>query len=315
MNYKKFSLIISKPIQNFDKSIFVDSDKSTSIRSFLIGSISHGISSVKNVLESEDVFSTINCLKKLGTKISTLGNSHYKIYGKGLGSFRAKKKTKLDFGNSGTLSRLILGIISSTPNMDLVVTGDKSLNKRSMKKIIILMSQFGAEFSPKNKFFFPLRVSSSNFPIGITYISNTSAQLKSSVILAGLNSFGTTTVVEKYRSRDHTENMLKKNKNSIKITKGKTKLIEVFGKKYLDKFHLKVPGDPSSAAFFTALTLLKKNSSLKIKRVGLNPTRIGFYTLLKKSGAKIKFLNIKTINNEKIGDILVKSSSLKPIKA
>ena len=93
MNYKKFSLIISKPIQNFDKSIFVDSDKSTSIRSFLIGSISHGISSVKNVLESEDVFSTINCLKKLGTKISTLGNSHYKIYGKGLGSFRAKKKT------------------------------------------------------------------------------------------------------------------------------------------------------------------------------------------------------------------------------
>ena len=315
MNYKKFSLIISKPIQNFDKSIFVDSDKSTSIRSFLIGSISHGISSVKNVLESEDVFSTINCLKKLGTKISTLGNSHYKIYGKGLGSFRAKKKTKLDFGNSGTLSRLILGIISSTPNMDLVVTGDKSLNKRSMKKIIILMSQFGAEFSPKNKFFFPLRVSSSNFPIGITYISNTSAQLKSSVILAGLNSFGTTTVVEKYRSRDHTENMLKKNKNSIKITKGKTKLIEVFGKKYLDKFHLKVPGDPSSAAFFTALTLLNDKSNLEIRNVGLDSRRIGFYELLKKSGGKIKFKNLRKINNERIGDIQVSSSKLKPIIA
>ncbi len=315
MKSKKFSLIISKPIHNFNKNISVDSDKSTSIRSFLIGSISNGISSVKNVLESDDVFSTINCLKNLGIKILPLGKSFYKIYGKGLGCFKIKGKTKLDFGNSGTLSRLILGIIASTPNLNLTVTGDKSLNKRSMKKLIILMSKFGAEFSPKNKFFFPLKVSSSNFPIGITYNSGTSAQLKSAVILAGLNSFGTTTIVEKYKSRDHTENMLLKNRQSLKISNGKRRFIKIFGKKYLDKFSLEVPGDPSSAAFFTALTLLKKNSSLKIKRVGLNPTRIGFYNLLKRSGAKIKFLNVKKFNNEKVGDIYIKSSSLKPIRA
>ena len=122
--------------------------------------------------------------------------------------------------------------------------------------------------------------------------------------------------MEKKISRDHTENLLKKNLQSIKIIKHKgLKTINIFGKKNLSKFFLEVPGDPSSAAFFTALTLLKKNSSLLIKNVGLNASRIGFYSLLKKSGAKIKFRNLKTINNEKIGDILVKSSKLKPIKA
>ena len=131
---EKYSLIISKPIKEFRSTIFVDSDKSISIRSFLFASISNGVSSVKNVLESEDVFSTINCLKKLGIKILYEKKGCYKIFGKGLGSFKIKNNSKLNFGNSGTLSRLILGIIASTPNIDLIVTGDKSLNKRSMKK-------------------------------------------------------------------------------------------------------------------------------------------------------------------------------------
>ena len=122
-------------------------------------------------------------------------------------------------------------------------------------------------------------------------------------------------MVEKLKSRDHTENMLKKNNKVIKIKNDKIKKIEVIGKKNLDNFSLTVPGDPSSAAFFTALTLLKSNSYLKIKNVGLNPTRIGFYNLLKKSGAKISFSNRRLIHNEIIGDIIVKSSNLKPIKA
>ena len=315
MNSKKFSLVVTKPIKDFKKNISVDSDKSISIRSFLIGSISQGVSIVKNVLESEDVFSTINCLKKLNIKITYLGNKTYKIFGKGLGSLRAQKSTKLNFGNSGTLARLIIGILSTTPNINIRVTGDKSLNKRSMKKLINLMTKFGAEFIPKGKFFFPLQVISSNYPIGINYKSGTSAQLKSAVILAGLNSYGTTDVFEKHKSRDHTEVMLKENKNTIKIKSNKVKKIEIFGKKNLDKFSLTVPGDPSSAAFFTALTLLKNNSYLKIKNVGLNPTRIGFYNLLKKSGAKISFLNKRRINNELIGDIVVKSSRLRPIVA
>ena len=121
MNSKKFSLVVTKPIKDFKKNISVDSDKSISIRSFLIGSISQGVSIVKNVLESEDVFSTINCLKKLNIKITYLGNKTYKIFGKGLGSLRAKKSTKLNFGNSGTLARLIIGILSTTPDVNIRV--------------------------------------------------------------------------------------------------------------------------------------------------------------------------------------------------
>ncbi len=315
MNSKRFSLVIDKPINNFKKIITVDSDKSISIRSFLLGSISQGISVINNVLESEDVFSTISCLRKLNIKISYLGNRTYRIFGKGLGSYRAKSNSKLNFGNSGTLARLLIGIITSTPNLNLNIFGDRSLNKRSMKNLIKLMSEFGAEFVPKNKFFFPLRIVSTNYPIGITYRSGTSAQLKSAVILAGLNSYGDTNIIENFKSRNHTENMLTKNKKAIKITDGKVKKIKVFGKQGLDKFLINVPGDPSSAAFFTALTLLKNNSSLKIKNVGLNQTRIGFYNLLKQSGAKIKFLNKKKVNNELVGDIIVKSSNLRPIKA
>ena len=315
MNSQKFSLVIKKPIKNFKKKIIVDSDKSISIRSFLIGSISHGISSIKNVLESEDVFSTINCLRTLNIKILNSGNKTYKVYGKGLGSYKARNSSKLNFGNSGTLARLIIGIITSTPNLNLKIFGDKSLNKRSMKKLIDLMSQFGAEFYPKNKFFFPLSISSSNYPIGISYNSGTSAQLKSAVILAGLNSYGNTQVFEKLKSRNHTENMLEKNKSAIKINNGKIKKIEVFGKQNLKNFSINIPGDPSSAAFFAALTLLKNNSILKIKNVGLNPSRIGFYNLLKKSGAKIAFTNKKKVNNEIIGDINIQSSTLKPINA
>ena len=315
MPSKSFSIVIKKPIKDFKKNIVVDSDKSISIRSFLIGSICEGVSSVKNVLESEDVFSTINCLKKLNVKINYRGKKTYEVFGRGLGSYTAKKNLLLDFGNSGTASRILTSILSTTPNINVRLTGDKSLKKRSMQKLITLMTKFGAEFFPKNKFFFPLRISSSNYPIGITYKSGTSAQLKSAVILAGLNSYGNTQITEKLRSRDHTENFLVKNKNAIKIDNRKIKKIKIYGKKSLSNFSINVPGDPSSAAFFTALTLLKKKSYLKIRNVGLNPTRIGFYSLLKKSGAKISFLNKKKVNNELVGDIVVKSCKLRPINA
>lgn len=312
---KKFSLIISKKINKFKKTISVDSDKSISIRSFLIGSISQGISTLDNILESEDVFSTIECLKKLGIKIKRVKVKKYKVFGKGLGSLSAKPNTSLNFGNSGTLARLLTGIISSTPNLNLNLKGDHSLNKRNMKSLVKLLENFGAEFTPKNKFYFPLKITSSNFPIGITYKAGTSAQLKSAAILAGLNSFGTTEIIEKNVSREHTENMLKNNKQVFKLTNKKTKKIQISGKKYLNKFDIKVPGDPSSAAFFTTLALLNDNSNLEIRNVGLDSRRIGFYELLRKSGAKIKFKNLRKINNERVGDIQVTSSKLKPIIA
>ena len=315
MQSKSFSLKLSHKIQPFKKSIKVDSDKSMSIRSFLIGSVSQNISYATNVLESEDVFSTINCLRKLGVKIIRNKPQSYKIYGKGLGSLFAQKNLTLNFGNSGTLARLLLGILSTTPNIEVKVQGDHSLNKRNMEKLIQLLSEFGAEFLPKNKFKFPLKIISTDMPVGINYKAGVSAQLKSAAILAGLNSFGITEIIEGEKSRDHTENMLLHNSNSIKIKKGKKKIIKIFGKKNLNPINITVPGDPSSAAFFTALTLLNKNSSLKIKNVGINPTRTGFYELLKKSGAKIKITNKKRKNNEMSGDIFIKSQKIKPIIA
>ncbi len=229
--------------------------------------------------------------------------------------FMPKKNTILNFGNSGTLARLLIGIMSTTSNLKLRIQGDRSLNKRNMKELISLMSEFGAEFLPKKKFNFPLKFISSEMPVGINYEAGVSAQLKSAVILAGLNSFGDTQIIEKEKSRDHTENILIKNSKVIKIKNGNKKTISIFGKKNLDPINISIPGDPSSAAFFTALTILNKNSELKIKGVGLNPTRTGFYKLLKKHGANIKFKNIKVKNNETVGDIYVKSSNIRPIKA
>ena len=182
-----------------------------------------------------------------------------------------------------------------------------------MKKLIDLMSSFGALFLPKNKNSFPIKMISSKFPIGINYKAGVSAQLKSAVILAGLNSYGITNIEEKIISRDHTENILVNNKKSIKIKNGKKKIINIFGKRELNNFNIDISGDPSSAAFYTALTLLNKNSSIKIKNVGLNPSRIGFYSILKKHKANLKFKNIVKKNNEVSGDIYVKSCKLKPL--
>ncbi len=314
---KSFSLHVSQKIKPFQKTIQVDSDKSISIRSFLIGAISHNISEAKNVLESEDVMSCINCLKKLGVKIIKKKPKHYLIYGKGLGSFYAKKNAVLDCGNSGTTARLLVGLLSTNPDIHVKIKGDHSLNKRSMKKLIDLMSEFGATFLPENKTTFPLTLISSPIPIGIEYKAGVSAQLKSAVMLAGLNANGVTNVIEEKKSRNHTENMLLQNKKLIKIKKNKKgqNHIKIYGKEFLDPIKVNVGGDPSSAAFFTALTLLTPKANLKIQHVGLNPRRIGFYELLKKHGAKINFKNVKKINNELVGDIEVKHSKLKALKA
>ena len=315
MYSKSFNLEINKRISPYKKIIKVDSDKSISIRSFIISSISQNISYIYNALESDDVFSTIQCLKKLGVKIEKKSKGNYLVYGKGLGSLYAKKNTVLNFGNSGTLARLLLGTLCTTPNIDVKVKGDHSLNKRSMKKLIFLLSKFGATFIPQNKFKFPLKLISSEMPIGINYKAGVSAQLKSAVIFAGLNSFGNTKISESQKSRNHTENLIRNNKKTIKIKEGKTNHITVFGKRDLKQIKIKIPSDPSSAAFFTALTLLNKSSSIEIKNVCLNKTRIGFYNLLRQQGAKIKFKNLRKENNEYMGDIFVKSSILKPIKA
>ena len=309
---KRFNLTINNRIPAYKKIIEVDSDKSISIRSFLISAISQNKSIIKNVLESEDVLSTIICLKKLGIKIKKLKPGNYIVFGKGLGSLSLKKNNKLNFNNSGTLARLLIGILSTTPGINVNLTGDRSLNRRSMKSLINLMKKFGATFLPEKKFYFPLKLISSEIPLGINYISGVSAQLKSAVMLAGLNSNGNTKVIESQRSRNHTENILLNNNQVIKIKENKKKIITIYGKKHLNSLKIDVPNDPSSAAFFLALTILNENSSLIIKNVGLNPTRTGFYQLLKKQGAKITYKNLKKNNFELRGDIFIKNSKLKP---
>jgi 3-phosphoshikimate 1-carboxyvinyltransferase len=219
---KSFSVYLSsKPIKPYDKTISVDSDKSISIRSFLIGAISHKISEIKNVLESQDIISCISCLRKLGVKIDKIKSKHYLVYGKGLGSFYAKKNTILDCGNSGTTARLLTGLLSTNPGIQVKIKGDHSLNKRSMAKLTSLLSEFGATFLPINKKKFPLTLISSEIPIGIEYKAGISAQLKSAAILAGLNSNGVTNIIEEKQSRDHTENMLLQSSGVIKIKKNK----------------------------------------------------------------------------------------------
>ena len=314
---KSFSLHVSKQIGPYKKTIWVDSDKSISIRSFLIGAISHNISEIKNVLESDDVLSCVNCLRKLGVKINKVKAKHYLIFGKGLGSLYAKKNTVLDCGNSGTTARLLIGLLSTNPDIQVKIKGDHSLNKRNMSKLIDLMSEFGTTFLPKKKTNFPLTLISSEIPVGIEYKAGASAQLKSAILLAGLNANGVTNVIEEKQSRNHTENMLLQSSNVFKIKKNNKKQnhIKIYGKNYLNPLKINVGGDPSSAAFFTALTLLTPSAHLKIKQVGLNSRRIGFYNLLKKYGAKIKFTNVKKINYEEVGDIEVQSSKLKAINA
>jgi len=308
-----YSVTSKNRIGGFNKTIEVDSDKSISIRAFLIGSISQGVSEIKNALESEDVFSAIDCLKRLGVKTKRIRKKNYIVYGKGLGSLSAKKNAVLNCGNSGTLARLLVGILSTTPNINLKITGDKSLRKREMSQLINLMNKFGANFQ-KNNLYFPMNIVSSSMPLGINYESGVSAQLKSAVILAGLNSYGFTTIKEKKenQSRNHTENLLSKSPGVLKIKKNE---IKVFGKSPLEPLKFSVPGDPSSAAFFCAITIFSKKSNLKIKNVCLNPRRLGFYKLLKKHGARISFKNVKKKFNETIGDIHVKSSRVRSIKA
>ena len=310
---KSFSIIVKKKINKFNKSIFVEGDKSISHRALLISSQAYGISKLKGILGAEDVLNTINTLKKLGVKIVKYKNI-YHVYGNGLGSFKTQNNLTINAGNSGTLARLLMGLLTTYPHK-IKIIGDKSLSKRPMGRIIAPLEKFGVTFEPKDKKTLPFYIIGSEMPIAISHEEKIgSAQVKSSIILASLNTPGITKIKELKKSRDHTENMLKFIRAKIKIKKFKTyNLISIEGQRDFKAFDLNIPGDISSAAFFIVLTLLAKHSIIKIKNINLNPTRTGIIIILKKMNAKIKIINIKTKYGEKVGDIVVKSSALKSI--
>jgi len=311
---KKFSVLIKNKIKKFNKNILVESDKSISHRSLIIASQCIGISTLKGILESEDVQNTITCLKKLGVKISKK-NKNYVVYGNGLGSFMQPKKNSLYAGNSGTLARLLIGLITTQSNLRIKILGDRSLCKRDMKRIIEPLSKIGCTFFPKNKKNLPIIVQGTNMPLALRHVEKLgSAQVKTAILLAALNTEGITSIEEKKLSRNHTENLLKALQAEIKIKKlKKGNLITLRGQQNLNSFNINIPGDPSSAAPFIVLTLLTKNSKLLIKNVNCNPTRIGFIKVLKKMNANIKIINFRKKSGEPVGDILVKSSKLKSI--
>jgi len=291
---KKNSVLISNKIGKFNKTISVESDKSISHRALLIASQCIGVSNINNILESEDVKNTIICLKKLGVRIIKK-NKKYIVYGNGLGSFKKPKNNFLYAGNSGTLARMIFALLGTQSNLKVKISGDNSLNKRDMKRIIDPLTKIGCNFYPKNKTTLPLTIEGTNMPLAQKHFEKIgSAQVKSAILLAALNTPGTTWIEVEKISRDHTENLLNKIKADINIKKKKKgHLISLKGQKNLFGFNLKIPGDPSSAAPFIILTLLADNSKLLIKNINCNPTRIGFINILKKMNANIKIVNLK----------------------
>ena len=309
---KSFSVVVEKKINKFNKSIFVEGDKSISHRALLISSQAYGVSKLKGLLEAEDILNTIKTLKNLGVKIIKKKNVYY-VYGNGLGSFQIKNNLTINVGNSGTLARLIMGLLVTYPKT-IKIFGDQTINfKRPMGRIIDPLEKFGCRFEPKNRKTLPLFMTGTEMPLATNYVEKIgSAQVKSSIIFASLNCPNLNQIKELRRSRDHTENMLKFAGAGIKIKKFKNyNLISIEGQKDFKAFDLSIPGDISSAAFFICLTLLSKNSTIKIQDVGLNSTRTGIIKILKKMNAQIKITNIKTICGEKVGNIIVKSSNLK----
>ena len=306
---------IKKRINPFkEKSLFVPGDKSLSIRFVLLSSLTNGKCTAHNLLISEDVLNAINSIKKLGIKIN-FDSSKCEVYGKGLFSFKYTKNLILDVGNSGTTARLLCSILIDSP-YQIKITGDKSLKKRDMKRIIKPLKMFGAKFKSKNGKL-PLWIKGSKSTKPINYTENLgSAQCKSAVMIAALKTFGKTRI-KSLPSRNHTELMFKNVLNvPIKIKQNKRyDFIELTGKREIRAFTYKIPGDISSASFFIVLTLLSKNSKLTIKNVNINSSRVGIIKILNMMGAKIKFINKKKYKGELIGDIFVRSrQKLKAIK-
>ena len=306
-------LKINKKIKSFKKKIIISGDKSISIRWVLFSSLANGVSKSKNLLLSEDVYAAIKIVRKLGIRVKVSKNYCF-IYGQGFEGYKYKKNLTLNAQNSGTLGRLILGLLINTP-FPVKIIGDKSLSKRDFKRISDPLSKFGAKFKLKNNKNLPVIISGKENLKSIKYNEHRgSAQCKSAVIFGGMRSDGTT-IIKAKKSRNHTELLCKYLKLPLKIKIRKNSdEIKINKVKKIKPINYNIPSDISSSAFFIVLTALSKNSELTIKNVNVNPSRIGVITILRKMGIKIILKNKKIYKGEKIADIFVKSAkSIKSI--
>ncbi|MCH1624738.1 3-phosphoshikimate 1-carboxyvinyltransferase [Fredinandcohnia quinoae] len=285
--------------------IQIPGDKSISHRSIMLGAIADGKTVVENFLLGEDCLRTIDCFKKMGVNI-TRNDEIVEIVGKG---FEALKEPTdiLDVGNSGTTSRLLIGLLSGIPIHSCMI-GDDSIAKRPMKRVTEPLREMGAKIDGRQDAeFTPLAIRGGNLR-AINYHSPVaSAQVKSSILLAGINASGTTTVTEPHKSRDHTERMLKA--FGCKVAEdGLT--VGITGGQKLKGTNIFVPGDISSAAFFLVAGAIIPNSTIKMMNVGMNPTRTGIIDVLIQMGANLTIENERVINNEPIADLTICYSEL-----
>jgi len=313
---KKFSVLIKKKIKKYNKKeIIVDPDKSITHRCLFIAANCIGVSKIKGLV-SDDINATVNGLKLLGIKILKRKNLYY-VYGNGVSGFKKYGGT-IDCKNSGSTSRSFLGLLTCYPHT-VTITGDPSLRVRPFKRLASYLEKIGAkiEFPKNKKFQLPIKIhGTADWPLAQRHdLKVPSAQIKTALIYAGLQTPGITEIIET-PTRDHTEIILKNIGAEIKVNKisNKKNIISIKGLKEMPAFAIDVPADPSSACFFVVQTLLAKNSSLLIKKVCINKTRYGFIKILKKMSGKIKILNKRKILGEDIADIFVKSSNLKSIK-
>ena len=308
--------LISSGVTGFKGECTVAGDKSISHRALMFASQVLGTTKIHGLLEGEDVLCTASALKSLGVPISRDSQNVWSVTGVGVGGL-TESHDVLDMGNSGTSTRLLMGLV--TPyDFTTFFTGDNSLRGRPMGRVITPLTEIGASFNAREGGKLPLALKGTKNPLPITYkLPVASAQVKSAVLLAGLNTSGITTVIEKEPTRDHTENMLEYfgfNIAKQKLDDGSLS-ISVTGQPHqkLGEYEINVPADPSSAAFLVVAALICPNSDLIIKGVCINPLRIGLFITLKEMGAKIDFLNERKVAGEPIADIQVKYSKLKAV--
>lgn len=301
-------------IQAFNKiksvkgELALPGDKSISHRAVIFSCMAEGVSEIENLSNGEDVRSTLKCFSELGVT-SKWVNEKLIIEGKGFKNFKTPVNN-LDAGNSGTTARLLAGFLSAQP-FESTVFGDESLSQRPMKRVIEPLSLMGSKFTSTSKLTLPLTIHPPEKLSAIIYeMPVASAQVKSSLLLAGLHLEEETCVIESEQTRNHTEVML-----GLRVEEKEGKrFIYSSQKNYPSSQNYFVPSDISSAAFFIVLTLLAKNSEVILRHISLNETRTGIITVLEKMGAKIEIANRQVSNNELFGDLIVQSSKLYSIE-
>ena len=292
--------------------ITVPGDKSISHRALMFGALAIGQTRITGLLEGEDVLRTAAAMQALGAEISRDG-ADWLVSGRGLGGL-VESADVLDMGNSGTAARLLAGILSTHP-LYAVMTGDASLRKRPMGRVVEPLKGTGAQFFARSGNRLPLTIIGASDPLPLNYrLPVASAQVKSAILLAGLNAPGYTEVEEPEPTRDHSENMLRHFGAEVTVTMvGHGRHIRLKGQPELRAADIIVPGDPSSAAFPTAAALLVPGSQITIANVGLNPLRTGLFLTLREMGAELHVSNQRTEGGEPVGDLTVHASTLRAV--